>query len=48
VSNHVIRRPLRIWSEGSDAAALEALGTGDAEVLRLPEPSDAAMREQDL
>jgi hypothetical protein len=47
VSNHVIRRPLRIWSaEGLDIAALEALGNGDAEVLRLPEPGDAAMREQ--
>jgi hypothetical protein len=47
VSNHVIRRPLRIWStDGPDVAALDALGRGDAEPLRLPEPDDATAREQ--
>ena len=47
VSNHVIDRPLRIWSlDGPDTVALDALGRGDAETLRLPAPTDADAREQ--
>lgn len=44
VSNHVIRRPLRIWSpDGVDGAALDALAGGDAEAFRqpAPDPGDA-------
>lgn len=47
VANHLIHRPLRIWSvEGPDTVALDALERGDAEMLRLPGPTDAEAREQ--
>jgi hypothetical protein len=47
VSNHLIERPLRIWSlDGPDTAELDALEHGDAEKLRLPAPADAEAREQ--
>jgi hypothetical protein len=47
VSNHLIDRPLRIWSlDGPDAAALDALERGEAETLRLPAPTQAEAREQ--
>lgn len=47
VSNHVIDRPLRIWSvDGPDTVALDALDRGDAETQRLPAPADADAREQ--
>jgi hypothetical protein len=47
VSNHVIDRPLRIWSlDGPDTVALDALDRGDAETQRLPTPTDADAREQ--
>jgi hypothetical protein len=47
VANHVIQRPLRIWSlDGSDVAALDALEHCGGETLRLPAPSDAEAREQ--
>lgn len=43
MSNHVIHRPLRIWSTGGpDETALTALSTGDTERLRLPAPGDEA------
>ena len=47
VSNHVIDRPLRIWSlDGPDTVALDALDRADAETQRLPAPTDADAREQ--
>jgi hypothetical protein len=47
VSNHIIRRPLRIWStDGPDEAALGAASAGDAEELRLPAPSHGDEAEQ--
>lgn len=47
VSNHVIRRPVRIWSvAGPDVAALDALDGGGAEPLRLPDPDDATANDQ--
>lgn len=47
VANHVIRRPLRMWSvDGIDTSALEALQRGTADELRLPAPAAAALREQ--
>jgi hypothetical protein len=47
VSNHLIDRPLRIWSvAGPDVAALDALERGDAETLRLPAPTATEAREQ--
>jgi hypothetical protein len=47
VSNHLIDRPLRIWSlDGPDTDALDALERGGAEHLRLPSLSDAEAREQ--
>jgi hypothetical protein len=47
VSNHLIDRPLRIWSiDGPDTVALDALERGDAEPLRLPASSEAEFREQ--
>ncbi|MFG2038911.1 hypothetical protein [Dactylosporangium sp. NPDC048998] len=47
VANHVIRRPLRVWSlDGPDTAALDALDRGEAEDLRLPAPTDAELHEQ--
>ena len=45
VANHVIVRPVRIWSlDGVDSPALEALGARQAERYRLPAPDreDAA------
>lgn len=48
VWNHVIRRPLRIWTVegGTDDEALTALANGDAERLRLPAPSPEDEAEQ--
>jgi hypothetical protein len=47
VSNHLIHRPLRIWSlDGPDTAALDALDHRNAEELRLPMPTDAEARQQ--
>jgi hypothetical protein len=47
VSNHLIDRPLQIWSiDGPDTIALDALERGHAEPLRLPAPSEAEFREQ--
>jgi hypothetical protein len=47
VSNHLIDRPLRIWSvDGPDVAALDALERGDAETLRLLAPDGADARRQ--
>jgi hypothetical protein len=47
VSNHLIDRPLRIWSiDGPDTIALDAVERGDAEPLRLPASSEAELREQ--
>lgn len=47
VSNHVIDRPLRIWSlVGPDTEALDALDRGDVEPHRLPAPTSADAREQ--
>jgi hypothetical protein len=47
VFNHLIRRPLRIWSvDGPDTAALDALARGDADPLRLPEPTHTGAHEQ--
>jgi hypothetical protein len=47
VSNHVIVRPLRIWSpDGVDAAALGALASRAAEKLRLPPPDPREEDEQ--
>lgn len=47
VWNHVIERPLRVWSaDGVDVDALEALARGEAEDLRLPPPSRDELAEQ--
>jgi len=47
VANHLIRRPLRVWSlEGPDNAALDALERGDAERLRMPAPTADQQQEQ--
>jgi hypothetical protein len=47
VANHVIDRPLRIWSlDGPDAVALDALDRGAAASFRLAAPSPAEAREQ--
>ena len=48
VANHAIRRPLRVWSldGGPDVAALDSLARGEADGLRLPEPSPADVWEQ--
>jgi len=47
VSNHVIRRPVRIWSaEGPEIIALDALISGDVETVRLPVLDGLAAREQ--
>jgi hypothetical protein len=47
VSNHVIRRPLRIWTTGGpDEAALDALARGEAEPLRQPAPTREQEDEQ--
>lgn len=48
VWNHLIRRPLRIWSfdGGTDDAALAALTNRDVESLRLPAPSRDEEAEQ--
>jgi hypothetical protein len=47
VSNHLIDRPLRIWSiNGPDTLALDALERCDAEPLRLPASSEAEFRDQ--
>jgi hypothetical protein len=47
VSNHVIIRPLRIWSPGgADTAALEALAGRAADSLRLPSPDPRQEDEQ--
>lgn len=47
VSNHLIHRPLRIWSlDGPDASTLDALQHGDAEKLRPPAPTPADARRQ--
>jgi hypothetical protein len=47
VSNHLIRRPLRVWSlDGPDTAALDALEHGEAENLRMPAPTAEQLHEQ--
>lgn len=47
VSNHVIRRPLRIWSlDGLDSDALDALSRREAEPYRLPAPPREQEAEQ--
>ena len=48
VANHVISRPLRIWSAegGLERAALDALARGSGEPLRLPPASPDDTREQ--
>jgi len=47
VSNHLIDRPLRIWSaDGPEVAALDALARGDAETLRVPAPTAIEARVQ--
>lgn len=47
VTNHVIERPLRVWSlDGPDTAALDALEHGEAEDLRMPAPTAAQRHEQ--
>ena len=47
VSNHLIQRPLRVWSlDGPDTAALDALAHGQAEHLRLPAPATEQQHEQ--
>ena len=47
VSNHMIHRPLRVWSlDGPDTAALDALERGAAEDLRMPAPTAAQLHEQ--
>jgi hypothetical protein len=48
VANHLIVRPLRIWSsdDGVDEQALEALRSGSSESLRLPsQPTDEAKEQ---
>lgn len=47
VSNHVVSRPMRIWStDGVDDGALDALGRGEADSFRLPAPSREELAEQ--
>ncbi len=47
VANHLIRRPLRVWSlDGPDTTALDALQRGEAEDLRMPAPTAAQQHEQ--
>lgn len=47
VANHLIHRPLRVWSlDGPDNAALDALERGEAERLRMPAPTAEQQREQ--
>jgi hypothetical protein len=47
VANHLIHRPLRVWSlDGPDSAALDALERGEAERLRMPAPTAEQQREQ--
>ena len=48
VANHVIRRPLGVWSAaaGVDEAALDALARGEAERLRQPAPADDDLQDQ--
>lgn len=47
VANHVIRRPLRIWSTvGIDEAALDALAHQQAEPLRADDPAPAQAHAQ--
>jgi hypothetical protein len=47
VSNHLIDRPLRIWSiDGPDTIAMDALERADAEPFRLPAFTEAEVGEQ--
>lgn len=48
VQNHVIRRPVRIWTveSGTDGQAITAISDGDAQRLRLPEPAPGDEAEQ--
>jgi hypothetical protein len=48
VGNHVIRRPLRIWSaaSGIEHQALKALARGQADQLRHAEPAAAQQQPQ--
>jgi hypothetical protein len=47
VANHLIRRPLRVWSlDGLDTTALDALKRGEAEDLRMPAPTAGQQQEQ--
>ncbi|GAA2720433.1 MULTISPECIES: hypothetical protein [Streptomyces] len=47
IANHVIRRPLRIWSvAGSDETALDALAHQQAEPLRADDPDPAQAHAQ--
>ena len=47
VANHLIHRPLRVWSlDGPDKAALDALERDEAERLRMPAPTVEQEREQ--
>jgi hypothetical protein len=47
VSNHLIWRPLRIWSpDGVDVVALDAVARGMVEDLRMPTPSAEDQRAQ--
>ena len=47
VWNHLIRRPLRIWSlDGVEERALTALTEGGAQELRLADPTPQELREE--
>jgi hypothetical protein len=47
VANHLIRRPLRVWSlDGPEAPALDALERGEVEHLRMPAPTPEQQHEQ--
>lgn len=47
VANHLIHRPLRVWSLGGpDDTALDALERGEAERLRMPAPTAEQQQEQ--
>jgi hypothetical protein len=47
VTNHLIHRPLRVWSlDGPDSAALDALEHGEAEHLRMPAPTVEQQQQQ--
>jgi hypothetical protein len=47
VANHLIYRPLRVWSlDGPDEAALDALEHGTAEDLRMAAPTAEQLHEQ--